>query len=186
MKNIAPGDADGPELAEAPVAGNYGPHTNVWGIAMVRMFIVSSAIIQLTFFFSKTMWSLITKFEPICPPYPEIPDDIYNQIPENMTSREAVNAEIRRLEPELSSVSYCTWNFPLQDNFEWVDKDLRDTIYDCLYHAPDDRPTLSELLKVAEHKVRLGRSLMRESDETVMTWVHVSDAPPHSLKSYLF
>ncbi|KAJ8128522.1 hypothetical protein O1611_g5114 [Lasiodiplodia mahajangana] len=42
-------EEDGPEISEQPIAGNYGAHTNVWGIAL-------------------TMWQLITKCWPELPP----------------------------------------------------------------------------------------------------------------------
>ncbi|KAI1387855.1 uncharacterized protein F4822DRAFT_444393 [Hypoxylon trugodes] len=50
----------GPELSEQPVAGNYGPWTNLWGIGMV-------------------MWCLITQLRAPMPPQkgPEEPGDEY-------------------------------------------------------------------------------------------------------------
>ncbi|KAI1741699.1 kinase-like domain-containing protein [Xylaria scruposa] len=60
---------------------------------------------------------------------------------------------------------------------DWVDEKLRETIFKCMYHKPDDRPSLAELLSEAERNVEL--DISGESDEEVRRWIQYwfFDAP---------
>ncbi|KAI1390731.1 uncharacterized protein F4822DRAFT_394296 [Hypoxylon trugodes] len=133
------------------VAGFYGPHTNVWGIAWV-------------------MWSLITKFYPPASPEPQIPDGIeqFNIVKDPKERTRLINEKIATGTP----VSYCPLLMaPGHNNFfGWVDKDLRETIYRCMYHCPDHRPTLEDLMKQATQKVEV--ELDVPGAENVRQWIN--------------
>ncbi|KAI0427339.1 kinase-like domain-containing protein [Xylaria sp. FL1042] len=55
---------DGPEVSEQPVAGNYGPATNVWGIGLV-------------------MWQLMTWMMPPVPPQLQVKRGFHTNLPYN-------------------------------------------------------------------------------------------------------
>ncbi|KAI1645119.1 kinase-like domain-containing protein [Daldinia loculata] len=139
-----PGDTDGPEAGENPVAGSYSAATNVWGIAL-------------------TMWIIITQRQPPSPPQPQIPPGVY--IP---GGRHAVNIDdaLRGMNPNLP-ISYCP--LLMDGQFNNVDEDLRRTIYQCMYHNPSHRPTVEELL--VQGRVGIQKVFPNETDEVVNRWV---------------
>ncbi|KAI1390443.1 uncharacterized protein F4822DRAFT_443300 [Hypoxylon trugodes] len=137
---------DGLHLANSKVAGNYGPHTNVWGIAWV-------------------MWMLITKYTPPTPPEAQIPYDLDVNINidddsdvDNPFDPHERHENIHSQLPEGARISYCPYIMDpaSADSYAWADKDLRERVYQCMYHRPQDRPTLEVLLKEAEEKVQNG------------------------------
>ncbi|KAI1080696.1 hypothetical protein F5B20DRAFT_538587 [Whalleya microplaca] len=145
-----PNTRDGDELADSSIAGFYGPHTNIWGIAL-------------------TMWMLITRFKPPIPPQPQIPPDT-DTSNWNFDDVNSIRSNIR-LMGFAQPISYC----PLLrddrvDDYNWADQTLRQTIYECMYHRPKDRPTLDVLLQQAKQKVT--QEFPGETDQVVRAWIH--------------
>ncbi|OTA94629.1 hypothetical protein M434DRAFT_10577 [Hypoxylon sp. CO27-5] len=160
-----PGQEDGTHLADSTIAGFYGPHTNIWGIALC-------------------MFMLITKCYPPMPPQPDPPqqskDQALNSLGNNPTRRQirrALDAVIDNANDQ--RFSYCA---ALMDNtihdYDYVDVALRQTIYECMYHNPNDRPTLSTLLEQATQKA--SDAFNNESDLDVRAWMHkwLYEPPP--------
>ncbi|XXG99954.1 hypothetical protein Hte_006295 [Hypoxylon texense] len=144
-----PDRPDERQISRSQIQGYYGPHSNIWGIAL-------------------SMWMLITKSEPPIPPQPQIPFDLdYDAT--NRTPRE-IDRDFRILDMN-EPTSYCAWLLDPDTEFNWVDFDLRERIYQCMYHRPDDRPTLSALLREAETKL-CNEAFPGESDDFVREWVH--------------
>ncbi|KAI1388252.1 kinase-like protein [Hypoxylon trugodes] len=91
-----------------------------------------------------TMWQMITKSRAPRPPWP--------------------------VKPPYEPYHYC----PLilqQEKYNYVDKELRETMAHCMRHDPADRPSLLDLMQQAERastKVFPG-----ENDRTIQDWVHV-------------
>ncbi|OTA99631.1 hypothetical protein M426DRAFT_16233 [Hypoxylon sp. CI-4A] len=189
-----PPRADGSEVAALNDLGNYGPHTNIWGIAQV-------------------MWCLITQLNPPLPPQPQVPEEIRVIMQDDIDKHQGrIWEEIRDLEdhnlhnflenyavvrlkdlmrvyydrfyqlypndPE-PPVSYCSRIYPME--YRYVDKDLRKTIWSCMYHRPKDRPTLLELLEQAKDKTRImNPHFPDEPDEYVRKWIYkwIYQVPP--------
>ncbi|KAI0139445.1 kinase-like domain-containing protein [Hypoxylon sp. NC0597] len=155
--DFIPGIPDGDDLANSDVAGYYGPHTNIWGIAL-------------------TMWVLITKYHPPMPPQPQAPEEVVEAAAEylsaNPTTEETSDAYTKVLNNlKFPPISYCAllWDSSIHD-YDYIDKDLRRTIYECLYHRPNDRPTLSVLLEQATQKA--SATFDNETDQDIREWVH--------------
>ncbi|RYO84132.1 hypothetical protein DL766_001852 [Monosporascus sp. MC13-8B] len=52
-------------------------------------------------------------------------------------------------------VSYCPWLLdPDKKDYDWVDRELCTTIFECLNHKPGNRPTLETLLEAAKNGYR--------------------------------
>lgn len=77
------------------------------------------------------MWTLITKHEPPVPPQPQFPADLiielyppYNREGQRDIPDDAINPE--------DPISYCPLllNEDIHD-YDWVDRELRETIYRC-------------------------------------------------------
>ncbi|RYP05106.1 hypothetical protein DL764_004022 [Monosporascus ibericus] len=145
-------DANGPDCADHEVAGQYGPPTNIWSIAWV-------------------MWILITKHSPPTPPQPQLPPTFPMPPLSGMTIDDIVDQQEVK-------VSYCPWLLD-QDNkdYDWVDKELRTTIFECLNHNPGDRPTLETLLGAAKNGYR--KRFHGEDDGYIRSWIRkwLYDAP---------
>ncbi|KAI0165172.1 kinase-like protein [Hypoxylon sp. FL1284] len=153
-------DLHGPELSQSEIAGNYGSHTNVWGIAL-------------------TMWCLITQREPAVPPQPQLPPGVQvSQIPLGMPIDQYIvnfDEQISRETgaPYRSKISYCPWlNTDGGPNgfFNYVDPTLRRTIHECMFHQPGDRPTIEFLLNQA--RVRAASIWDNESDQFIQDWAN--------------
>ncbi|KAI1822001.1 kinase-like domain-containing protein [Xylaria intraflava] len=116
----------GPEISEQSIAGNYGPHTNVWGIAIV-------------------LWQLITKMEGPVPP---------------QLHRGVRGSNI--------PTHYC----PLlltDDEYAWVDIELRETIARCMAHDPKDRPRPATLLAAAKRGIE--KRFGGETNDFIQRWI---------------
>ncbi|KAI0377989.1 kinase-like domain-containing protein [Hypomontagnella monticulosa] len=151
-KDILDAGEYGDEIANSNVAGSFGPHTNIWGIA-------------------SSMWSLITGFQPAKPPQPQVPPGL--DIPDGLNPEELENELRRKLvgDKKNTPISYCSMLLGPTDAYEWVDKDLRQRIYECMYHRPQDRPTLSALLDEALYK-NSPVIFPEETDEDIRRWVN--------------
>ncbi|KAI1342945.1 hypothetical protein F5Y15DRAFT_371434 [Xylariaceae sp. FL0016] len=148
-----PANADGDEAGLAPVAGNYGSHTNVWGIAL-------------------TMWCLITKLEPPAPPDPQPPYELNGTFNYSNDGKQLVHEAIDD-EPKYANfrVSYCPLLMdPTCKTYDWVDKELRQTIFECMYHRPADRPSIQKLLQQALKGAR--KAFPGEDDDSIRRWVN--------------
>lgn len=68
-------------------------------------------------------------------------------------------------------ISYCALLLDPghRKRYGWVDRDLRSTIYQCMYHCPKDRPSLHSLL--AQAKQGAAKSFPGESDDVIRAWV---------------
>ncbi|CAJ2509198.1 Uu.00g142240.m01.CDS01 [Anthostomella pinea] len=130
-------DATSDEIARSinarGIAGNYGTHTNVWGIANI-------------------MFTLITTTYPPMPPQPA---------QQNPKIKYAYGG---LLESHLSYGSML-----LDDEWNHVDRALRETIVKCMCHNPTNRPTLEQLLEEAEDAQATG--ILMEADQVVRDWV---------------
>ncbi|KAI0843809.1 kinase-like domain-containing protein [Daldinia vernicosa] len=143
--DLVPGVPDGPEVGENPVAGSYNSATNVWGIAL-------------------TMWIIITQRKPPLPPQPQIPPGVW--IPGGRFLQPDIDDILRNIGPNIP-VSYCP--LLMDGPFNHVDEDLRRAIYQCMYHYPDQRPTVEELLIQA--RVGIQKVFPYETDEVINNWV---------------
>lgn len=145
-------DPAGPGVAQQDVAGNFGPPMNVWGIAI-------------------TMWAVITQTVPPSPPQPQIPPNV--QVPAGLMD---VDAYLRDHHPN-EPISYCVGLMSPGNLWEYVDEDLRRTIYQCMYHKQRLRPTVETLLPQAMEGAL--RQFDGEDDETIKQFVNelVFDAP---------
>ncbi|RYP84097.1 hypothetical protein DL769_001242 [Monosporascus sp. CRB-8-3] len=145
-------DPNGPDCADHEVAGKYGPPTNIWSIAWV-------------------MWILITKHWPPTPPQPQLPPTFPMPPLGGMTIDDIVDQQEVK-------VSYCPWLLdPDNKDYDWVDKELRTTIFECLNHKPGDRPTLETLLEAAKNGYR--KRFHGEDDGYIRRWIRkwLYDAP---------
>lgn len=67
-------------------------------------------------------------------------------------------------------VSYCPWLLdPDNKDCDWVDKELRTTISECLNHKSGDRPTLESLLEAAKNGYR--KRFHGEDDGYIRSWI---------------
>ncbi|KAI1139266.1 kinase-like protein [Hypoxylon sp. FL0543] len=144
-----PPDRTGAEVSEQDIAGNYGPHTNVWGMAM-------------------TMWNIITQLDAPKPPQPQVPEGII--VPPHVEGQPEPNIDaIIRAEIADPKISYCPL---LMDGgfYNYIDVDLRRTIYECMYHNPTHRPRIEGLLAQARQKVK--QTFPNEPDNAVQDWTN--------------
>lgn len=125
---------------------------------------------------------------PPTPPQPLVPPQLAHLFTKE-TPREVYDA-IFRANGYTGPISYCFKlcehidKPPERDPFSWVDNDLRETIYRCMYHNPTHRPDLEELLNQA--KAKMGSdNRPDEDDASVRDWVkrwfydaHPAEAPP--------
>ena len=78
------------------------------------------------------MWVFITRLNVPVPPQPQVPHGLEGL--QNIDEHVDVND---------LPVSYCEYLCdPNVHDYDWVDEELRKTIYKCMYHRPRDRPTL--------------------------------------------
>ncbi|KAI3324151.1 hypothetical protein HD806DRAFT_534469 [Xylariaceae sp. AK1471] len=150
---------DGDDLANSRSCGYYSSKTNIWSMAM-------------------TMWVLITKYEPPIPPQPQLPDNMLHlDIPYNNQGKRDIDDFLDQDKP--FPISYCPLLMnPRINAYDWVDKPLRSTLFKCMYHKPDDRPSLQELLDEAEQMIEM--QFAGEDDNTIRDWIQrlVFDADP--------
>lgn len=110
------------------------------------------------------MWVLITKLQPPQPPQPQVPPTL--ALPPNPTWQDYENLVNLNNTP----VSYCALLMdPNVTDYNWVDQELRQEIYDCMYHNPSDRPPLNLLLTRA--KLGAGKSFPGEDDGYIRRWI---------------
>ncbi|KAI0966215.1 hypothetical protein F4678DRAFT_450478 [Xylaria arbuscula] len=147
------GGKDGDYLANSRTCGYYSNKTNIWCTAM-------------------TMWELITKSIAPTPPNPQPPYDLRDQYPPYNASGQAHYDLILR-DPAYADfkISYCPLLIdPEVHDYDWVDETLRRTIFACMYHRPDDRPTLEALLREAEENIQTDR-FPDETDASIRDWI---------------
>ncbi|KAH9909922.1 hypothetical protein F4778DRAFT_713403, partial [Xylariomycetidae sp. FL2044] len=156
-----PANANGSEVADSTIAGAYTYKTNLWGIAL-------------------TMWQVITQLRPPRPPQPHL-DPINHRAALAAGYERARHDEYIAANPGLQYwISYC----PLfQDadgarEYNWVDRDLRQTIINCMKHMPADRPDLPTLLEQA--KAGVNKQFQGEDDAFIRAWVRrwLYEPPP--------
>ncbi|KAI1372313.1 kinase-like protein [Hypoxylon crocopeplum] len=112
------------------IAGNYGAHSNVWGIGLI-------------------LESLITLCEPAMPP---VPSQCSLGVPPGKES-------------------YITYGLHLQEpDYDWVDQDLRNIVYRCQAHYPEDRPRLDSLLEGIIQLVAT-KTYPGETVEAIQDWL---------------
>ncbi|KAJ8132334.1 hypothetical protein O1611_g1294 [Lasiodiplodia mahajangana] len=145
---------DGNALAESRICGYYSNKTNIWGIAM-------------------SMWELITGYEPPVPPEPQPPYsevDLYPPI--NNLGQTLLDGIFEDPQYVDFKISYCALLLDPREGsrYSWVDEALRDIIFQCLYHKPDDRPTLEELQNQAELALQPD-TFPEESDNYIRDWI---------------
>ncbi|KAI5865435.1 hypothetical protein GGS23DRAFT_594961 [Durotheca rogersii] len=144
----------GSELADSDVAGNYGPWTNIWQIALV-------------------MWSLITKMRAPTPPQPQVPADLLPLIGPAIEDKHQTANFMGKKEYAMRPISYCPLLCdPRTTEYDWVDEPLRRCLYACMYHRPADRPTLEQLLDEATHNAAREFDGPGEDDAAVRDWVY--------------
>ncbi|GAP88215.1 putative serine threonine protein kinase protein [Rosellinia necatrix] len=145
-------DPAGHQLADSRTCGYYSYKTNIWSIGL-------------------TMWQLITRYNPPIPPAAQPPYEVVDQyVPYNEHGQ--TNLDLIFKDPQYKDfkVSYCALLLdPRTTEYDWVHKDLRETIFKCLYHKPDDRPSLQELLQEAEKNTQL--EFPGETDEYIKEWI---------------
>ncbi|KAI0595087.1 hypothetical protein F4775DRAFT_595576 [Biscogniauxia sp. FL1348] len=152
--DAVPANPDGPELSHSTVAGRYGPHTNIWGIAVV-------------------MWILITKLEFPAPPDPQLPYDQVNRAPGQKDKKDfrKERKAYKAATGEDHKISYCALLMdPNVHDYDWVDPELREILFRCMYHNPLDRPNLSALLDSAIKGT--AKQFPGETDSEVRKWVY--------------
>ncbi|KAI1762281.1 kinase-like protein [Hypoxylon sp. FL1150] len=153
-------DGKGPELSENPVAGNFGSHTNVWGMAL-------------------TLWTIITQKEPPTPPQPQFPPslDEPHALPDGVSLDQFIELAdenyfretgIRRRTP----ISYCPYlaSGGPDGCFLYIDVRLRETLHRCMNHRPEDRPSVEDLLE--EAKIGALDNYPYETEEVVRNWLN--------------
>ncbi|KAI1272840.1 kinase-like domain-containing protein [Xylaria sp. FL0933] len=156
------GGRDGDYLANSRTCGYYSNKTNIWNSAM-------------------TMWELITQEIGPTPPQPQPPYEMRDLYPP-YNSRGQANYDYILKEPEYVDfkISYCPLLLdPDVHDYNWVDERLRKTIFECLYHKPDDRPSLEQLLREAEENIQADK-FPQETDAQIRDWIQscLLDAQP--------
>ncbi|KAI0126081.1 hypothetical protein BJ170DRAFT_725884 [Xylariales sp. AK1849] len=150
--DFIPDERDGSQLADNAVAGRYSSATNVWGMAL-------------------TMWSLITQVWAPHPPQAQVPPHLAGDVVKPAEGSADIDGELESWGYDTSTqpISYCEFlKDPEVDGFNWVDEDLRETVFRCMYHDPYDRPFLHELLDQAKQKLAED---FGESDEYIRRWI---------------
>lgn len=66
-------------------------------------------------------------------------------------------------------VSYCGWLMDANSDYTWVDRELRQQVYNCMNHRPRDRPDLAALLTTA--KAGIQKNFEGETDEYIRRWI---------------
>ncbi|KAI8635549.1 hypothetical protein F5Y19DRAFT_469425 [Xylariaceae sp. FL1651] len=118
----------------------------------------------------KTMWVLITKYEPPIPPDPQPPYDQVHNYPRDNSGRRKIGDLFEEAEYNDFKISYCALlRDPQVNDYDWVDETLRQTLFKCMHHKPDDRPTLPELLEEAEANVK--KPFLGEEDRNIREWI---------------
>ncbi|KAI1827049.1 hypothetical protein F4861DRAFT_551861 [Xylaria intraflava] len=147
-----PADRDGSHLANSRTCGFYSNKTNIWGVAL-------------------TMWQLITGHEAPIPPNPQPPyDEVDRYPPYNEEGQTNMDKALQDRRYKGFKISYCPLLMdPRVSDYDWVDRKLRKTIFECMYHKPDDRPSLAKLLAEAEE--RLQAEFPGETDDKIREWV---------------
>ncbi|KAI0895258.1 kinase-like protein [Annulohypoxylon nitens] len=146
--------ADGAEVSEQNIVGNYSSPMNVYQIAL-------------------TMWNVITQFQQPTPVRPQIPLDQLDNIEPHRDWQDRtpsfVDELINTADPKVK-ISYCPL---LMDKgptaYDGIDVELRRTVYECMYHRPHDRPTIEALLAQAEAGIQ--KQFPGETDKHVQEWV---------------
>lgn len=125
------------------------------------------------------MWCLITRLEVPLPPQPQIPLDLLGTVQFPNPSNKRGFDEILAARGYSGPISYCALLLDQRSKYEWVDNDLRNVLYRCMFHRPADRPSLEELLEMAKGKVA---EEGQDTDNAVRSWVKkwLYDAPPPS------
>ncbi|KAI0514975.1 hypothetical protein F5B22DRAFT_211034 [Xylaria bambusicola] len=146
---------DGDYLANSRTCGYLSNKTNIWSIGL-------------------SMWELIVKYQGPLPPTPQPPQNL----PHILQGQIDYDAILQDPKYADFKISYCALLLnPDVHDYDWVDKALRETVFKCMYHKPDDRPTLEELLKEAEEKVQ--EEFPEETDEFIRKWIdHWLHSPP--------
>ncbi|KAI1499101.1 hypothetical protein F5X99DRAFT_391237 [Biscogniauxia marginata] len=144
----------GGDLARSMVAGFFGPHTNIFCMA-------------------QTMWILITQLEAPAPPAPQAPYHLVSQIP-TVNGKKDIDTYLKT-HPDTTGeghkISYCPlFMDPQNHDYDWVDKELRETIFKCMYHEPRHRPLLDDLLPAAIAGTK--KNFPGETDDFIRQWVH--------------
>ena len=112
----------------------------------------------------QAIWVLITKLWPPMPPQPQIPPSIV--IPPGTTPAD-IDEQIRLSK---AKVSYCPLLMdPSVTDYDYIDEELRQTIYDCMMNSPENRPTLEVLL--AQAKAGVQKNFSGEDDGYVKRWI---------------
>ncbi|KAI0886530.1 kinase-like protein [Annulohypoxylon maeteangense] len=147
--------ADGAEAGERRVPGVYGSPMNVYQMAL-------------------TFWVVITQRDAPIPVEPQPP---LGMVVPRLENRLVPSYLDNLIGPD-DRISYCPYFMDPDDNpYEYVDAELRRTIYECMYHRQDDRPTVETLLPQAQAGVQ--KEFQGESDDFIKEWVSqfILDAP---------
>ncbi|KAI1075635.1 hypothetical protein F5B20DRAFT_558852 [Whalleya microplaca] len=145
-----PPEPDAADVADTSVLpGYYTSATNVWGIAM-------------------TMWSFITQLQGPMPPNPQWPLGFADpRLADNFNGD--ADAALKAIGGE-NIFSYCPELMKAEDNeYLWADEELRRTIYNCMSHWPQYRPTVEQLLDQAQ--IGVTKQFEGESDAFIQQWV---------------
>ncbi|KAL7619602.1 hypothetical protein AAE478_010143 [Parahypoxylon ruwenzoriense] len=137
---------NGVDVYKHAIAGSYGSAMNVWGVAL-------------------TMWSVITHREPHIPPQPQIPPGV--TVPDDTPSD--MDEFLEEVAPN-TPISYCPLLMDEDGPCEYVDPELRRTIYECMYHNPNHRPTVEKLLEQAKRGIQ--KVFDGETDQYVQAWTY--------------
>ncbi|KAI1814862.1 hypothetical protein GGS20DRAFT_546096 [Poronia punctata] len=148
---------DGRQIADSRTAGYYSAKSNLWAIA-------------------ETMWILITGFDGPAPPQPQPPYDepeLLEVFKDNLDNLSEF------LEKKDFKISYCPLLMdPRVHTYDHVSLNLRKRIFECMYHKPEDRPSLRDLLD--EAIAVLFAEFDGEFDYQIREWVQrwIFDADP--------
>ncbi|KAK6222345.1 hypothetical protein LQW54_001045 [Pestalotiopsis sp. IQ-011] len=135
-----PPQPNGDQIGDHPLVGSYSRKTNIWQIAW-------------------SMWCFLTMRYPPRPPQAQVPPHLRHLVVGQ--SRSAYD-NILFNSPNLYTgpISYCAVLCDQRgqpgDAYAWVDDDLKQTLWECMYHNPADRPDLQTLLAQAQAKMAPG------------------------------
>ncbi|OTB01953.1 hypothetical protein M426DRAFT_13948 [Hypoxylon sp. CI-4A] len=139
--NHIPPERDGPQAGEHMIAGNYGSHTNVWHIAL-------------------TLWMLMTQLDTPLPPQPQLPPDF------EVTEQDDAFGDPG---PTGVSISYAPLITGPNSIYSRIDEELRNTVFQCMYHRPADRPKIEALYDQAAKGIK--KRFDGETDAFIKEWV---------------
>ncbi|KAJ2968376.1 hypothetical protein NUW58_g10235 [Xylaria curta] len=159
-------------VSRHPLAGNYGPHTNIWAVGYVR--VIPPSFYFYSYFYEKLdskgtnranggrqlMECLITHCYPAHPPKPTISNR----------------------KPPVGKDEYWTYAAHLdQEAYNHVDRDLLDVIHRLQAHLPADRPDLQELEAYVDFNLRT-KDNDGLTDEQLAQWLQkmLYEPPPES------